>query len=92
MIFSPLVVVSVLSMFFSTRAARIHARRDGCTFVCPKNDLDGNALHSSWIDDAVVSCSYTEEPSNLCTYDLVSLILFSLHKLELTLRFRPVGN
>jgi hypothetical protein len=85
MIFSTVVVVSILSLLSSARAATIHARRDGCTFVCPDKDLDDNALYSSATDDADIYCSYIGESFNLCKYNSVSRIPFSRRQPRLTL-------
>ena len=92
MIFSAVVVISIFSLLSSARAATIHARQDGCTFVCPDKDPDSNDLYSSSIDDALISCSYFGEPLNLCTYDLVSRISLPRSELGFTLRSRQVGN
>ena len=88
MIFSAAVVVSVLSLLSSTRAATIRARQDGCTFVCPDKDLGGNALYASTTSDAVISCSYVGQPLNSCTYDWVSHIPPPRRRTWLTLLFR----
>jgi len=73
MIFSAVVVVSVLSLLTSSRALALNARQSDCELACPDTDADGNGLSVFIIDDATISCSYDGEPGNSCTYDTVSV-------------------
>lgn len=83
MIPSIALVVTVLSLISCSRAATIHARQDGCTFVCPDKDVEGNDLSSLATDDGVISCSYFGDSFNWCTYDSVSHIPLSRCQLGL---------
>ena len=92
MIFSTTLVVYVLSLFTFTSAATIPTRKDGCTFVCPDKDLDGDALFNSTVGDAVTSCSYVGKSFKLCAFNSVSLVPPTHRQPRLTLRFRPAEH
>ena len=92
MISSIALVVSFLSLFSSARAATISARQDGCTFVCPDADLNGNALSASAPGVATVTSTYLGDSLNSCTYDSVSFIPLSRCQPKLKLDLRTPGH
>jgi hypothetical protein len=73
MIFSVAVVASVLSLLCSTRALTLPTRQNDCSFVCPGTDVDGKGLSAHTSGDTTISCSYSPESGNWCTYASVSV-------------------
>ena len=83
--FSPLVIVSVLSLFSCTHAVALGARGDDCTYCCPKTDVYGKTLStSSPVDDKFICCTYDGDGSyggktdTSCTYDIVRVFSFPI--------------
>jgi hypothetical protein len=73
MIFSVAVVASVLSLLCSARALTLPTRQNDCSFVCPGTDVDGKGLSAHTGGDTTISCSYSPESGNWCTYASVSV-------------------
>jgi hypothetical protein len=72
--FSPIIIVSALSLLSCTHALALVNRQSDCSFVCPDADTDGNGLSTfTEVPNASLSCTYSGALETPCTYDSVSL-------------------
>jgi hypothetical protein len=92
MLASVAVVASILSLLSCTSALtlNVNARQTDCVLPCPDTDVDGNGLSTFTSDGTTVSCSYSGDSDNSCSYDFVSVDSPRIsHTQAHTSRFRP---
>jgi len=79
MFFSPIFVVSAISLLSCANALALDNRQSDCGFVCPAVDNNGNGPSTlTEIDDASFSCTFAGAFDNACTYSLVSCLTLSI--------------